>query len=213
MNKFRKMLDILPRINIIKSLFMTLRWHSLILIGTNTRIRLARDAKITVEKGGRLEIGVWISYKQKTVLDIYPGGELRANGLVQINAGTKVVIGDNALLSIGNGSYINEHSRVQCKKRIEIGEDCAVAWGTNLLDTDEHHIFALGRIENSSFCAPLSIGNHVWVGCNSILLKGVTIGADCVVAAGSVVTKSFGPHTLIAGNPAKAIRTEVAWKK
>ena len=199
--------------NVVKSLCMIMRWHRIILVGTKTSVHLAKNAKIMMEKGGRLEIGVQFSYKQETVLDIYPGGELKASGVVLINAGTKVVIGENALLSIGNGTYINEHSRVQCRKRIEIGKDCAIGWGTNLLDTDEHSLCISDRTESpSSKYRPLTIGNHVWIGCNSILLKGVTIGDDCVVAAGSIVTKFFEPRTMIAGNPAKAIRTGIGWK-
>jgi acetyltransferase-like isoleucine patch superfamily enzyme len=58
--------------------------------------------------------------------------------------------------------------------------------------------------------APVKIGAHVWIGFNSIILKGVTIGDRSVVAAGSVVTKDIPADVLVAGNPARVIRSLVA---
>lgn len=55
------------------------------------------------------------------------------------------------------------------------------------------------------------IGDNVWIGLNSIVLKNVTIGDGAIVAAGSVVTKDVAPATLVGGNPARLIRSEVSW--
>jgi acetyltransferase-like isoleucine patch superfamily enzyme len=54
--------------------------------------------------------------------------------------------------------------------------------------------------------APVKIADNVWVGMNAVILKGVTIGENSVVAAGSVVTKSVPPNTVVAGNPAVIVR-------
>lgn len=59
--------------------------------------------------------------------------------------------------------------------------------------------------------APIVIGDHVWIGMNVIVLKGVTIGEGAVVSAGSVVTKDVPPHSLVAGVPAKVVKTDVEW--
>ena len=57
--------------------------------------------------------------------------------------------------------------------------------------------------------APVRIANNVWIGMNAVILKGVTIGENSVVAAGSVVTKNVEPNTVVAGNPAQVVKTFV----
>tara|TARA_B110000503_G_scaffold72285_1_gene111814 strand:- start:1009 stop:1188 length:180 start_codon:yes stop_codon:yes gene_type:complete len=58
------------------------------------------------------------------------------------------------------------------------------------------------------------IGNNVWIGLNSIILKGVSVGDNTIIAAGSVVTKSFGNNLVIGGNPAKILKRDIEkWRK
>lgn len=59
---------------------------------------------------------------------------------------------------------------------------------------------------------PITIRNHVWLGENVMILKGVTIGEGAIVAASSLVLKDVPPHTLVAGSPAKVIKDNVSWK-
>ncbi|MBQ0004011.1 MAG: hypothetical protein KBT21_10810 [Treponema sp.] len=59
---------------------------------------------------------------------------------------------------------------------------------------------------NSLDPKPIKIEDDVWIGCNSIILRGITIGKASIVAAGSVVTKDVPPYTIVAGNPAKVIK-------
>jgi acetyltransferase-like isoleucine patch superfamily enzyme len=56
------------------------------------------------------------------------------------------------------------------------------------------------------------IGDHVWIGASAIVLKGVTIGDNSVVAAGALVTRDVAPNTLVAGAPAKPVRTILGWR-
>lgn len=53
----------------------------------------------------------------------------------------------------------------------------------------------------------VSIGNNVWIGGNATILPGVTIGDNCIIGAGSVVTKNVAPNTVVGGNPAKVLKT------
>jgi acetyltransferase-like isoleucine patch superfamily enzyme len=114
--------------------------------------------------------------------------------------------GDGATVAIGARTYLNERIRITCKRSVEIGEDCAIAWDVWITDTDYH------SLDGADPIAPVSIGDHVWIGARSAILKGVDIGTDAVVAAGSVVTKDVPARALVAGNPARVIRENVSWK-
>ena len=83
---------------------------------------------------------------------------------------------------------------------------CAISWGVQIQDTNFHRL--RGTIETTR---PVRIEDGVWIAANATVLKGVTIGQGAVVAAGAVVTKDVPPRTMVAGVPARVIRTDVEW--
>jgi len=207
MKRFIRNVIFIRKISVIKTIYYSLKFKSKIFVGKGTVINLHRQSKII--NTGVLFIGCDFSLPQKTVLDIYNNGTLKTDGIVKINNGTKIMIWKNAILSIGNGSYINEHSRVQCRKSIKIGENCAISWNVNILDTDEHEIIIDGKRKQKE--KEVIIGNHVWIGCNCTILKGVNIGDGAVIGAGTVVTKDIKVKSLVVGNPYK-IREGIDWE-
>jgi maltose O-acetyltransferase len=77
------------------------------------------------------------------------------------------------------------------------------------MDTDFHPLSPVNRISakaEDASCAPVFIGRNVFVGANSLILKGVTIGDNSVIGAGSVVTSSIPENVIAAGNPCRVIR-------
>ena len=77
-----------------------------------------------------------------------------------------------------------------------------------------HRVFSVGGVENDLLCNPpadISIGRHVWICQDSSILKGVSIGDDSIVAFGAVVTKDCPANSIIAGNPAKVVKTGIRW--
>ena len=82
--------------------------------------------------------------------------------------------------------------------------------GNSIYTTDFHSLDPTIRASNEDMkhrkCAPVVIEDNVFVGAKCIILKGVTIGENSIVGAGSVVTKSVPPNQIWAGNPAKFIR-------
>ncbi|MCR4662022.1 MAG: acyltransferase [Clostridia bacterium] len=98
----------------------------------------------------------------------------------------------NAKVFIGNNTYINSRTEIKCMDSISIGNDCTISWDVCIMDTDYHYI---GVNET----APVIIGNHVLIGCKSIIHKGVKIGDGSVIAAGSVVTHDIPDHSLAGG--------------
>jgi acetyltransferase-like isoleucine patch superfamily enzyme len=95
-------------------------------------------------------------------------------------------------------------------KKIEIGEYAGIGANVSIYDTDFHPLNPYERKFdnfNKTKINPVVIGNFVWIGGNSIILKGVSIGNGAVIGAGSVVTKDVPEFTLYAGNPAKFIKS------
>ena len=106
-----------------------------------------------------------------------------------------------AILEIGDFTTIGDRTEIHVAEKIVIGKRCRIAWDCVIMDRNYH-----GIGNESEKVSPVIIEDDVWIGCRAILLPGVTIGANSVVAAGSVVTRNVEPHTLVAGNPAKLIR-------
>ena len=92
--------------------------------------------------------------------------------------------------------------------RIDIGANVYIGGGVSIWDTDFHPIKWSERERNPSdgLSLPIRIGNNVFIGANSIILKGVQIGDGAVIGAGSVVSKNVGCNEVYAGNPAVKIK-------
>jgi len=116
--------------------------------------------------------------------------------------------GRESIILIGAGTRIHG-SCIHARSKIEIGEGCLIAANCNIIDSNGHELL-LEHPENRIHCkdtpSPILIENYVWIGANSLILKGVTIGQGSVVAAGSIVTKDVPPNTLVGGHPAKIIK-------
>ncbi len=127
------------------------------------------------------------------------GGEIVVENC-QFYQGVRLEVGKNALLRIGNGTYLNRNTVVVVQEKVEIGKDCRIAWDVVIMDSDLHPIE--GRtLENK----PVIIEDNVWIGCRCIILKGVRIGKGAIIAAGSVVTKSVPSGAIAAGVPARIL--------
>ncbi|MGE4409798.1 MAG: DapH/DapD/GlmU-related protein [Sphingobium sp.] len=86
---------------------------------------------------------------------------------------------------------------------IHIGENTAITLGATILSHDGSR-----KMHRTT-----KIGNDCFVGCNAIVLPGITIGDQVIVAAGAVVTKDVPSHSVVAGNPAKIVRTGISLDK
>lgn len=106
-------------------------------------------------------------------------------------------------IHLGRGVFINAGCHFQDHGGVTLGDDCQI--GHNIVFATLNH----GLSPDSRtvvHAAPIILGRGVWVGSNSTILPGVTIGDYAVVAAGAVVTKSVAPRTLVGGVPARVIR-------
>jgi maltose O-acetyltransferase len=112
-------------------------------------------------------------------------------------------VGDHGVLRIGDGAFLNEAANIYADSRVEIGARTLIANFVCIMDTNMHEVEANGGVKT----APIKIGKNVWLGLGTIVLPGVTIGDNTVVAAGSVVVESLPADVLAAGNPARVKRS------
>ena len=148
--------------------------------------------------------------KSETYLKLKKGAELHVDGEFKMMYGSTIQVFENGKLKLGR-SYINSDTLIACRKNISIGDGVMIARGVKIYDTDYHKILdAQDSIINPD--ADVIIENHVWIGVNAIVLKGVTIGEGSIIAAGAVVTQDVPKGCMVAGNPARVIRENVIWK-
>lgn len=145
--------------------------------------------------------------KQETKLLIHKNAKCEIKGKFDIFAGTDIRVYENAELTIGSG-YLNSNVQIVCTDKITIGEDVAIARDVIIRDTDSHDILD-GKHQKTK---PVFIGNHVWIGTRAMIMKGVTIGDGAIIAAGAIVTKDVPANCIVAGIPAKVIKTDIEWK-
>lgn len=191
-------------IGIISALSNALRSRSFVLIPFRAiRVSISGNA---MSGGGRLTIGsTWPGVpRQRGYFTIQKRGRCVVEGSFSIHSGCKIYVGEGACLTLGAG-YANANLKITCSKRIYIGAGVAIADNVLIQDGDHHEISG-GR----GSILPIKIGDNTWIGANVIILKGVTIGKGAVVGAGSVVTRDVPDETLVAGNPARVIRS-VKW--
>lgn len=113
---------------------------------------------------------------------------------------------EDALIEIGDNTRINGAS-IHATERITVGRNCLVAANVTILDSDGHGLLPGERALVNPVSKPVIIEDNVWIGINSIILKGVRIGKNSVIGAGSVVARDIPPNCVVAGNPARAIKS------
>lgn len=138
-------------------------------------------------------------------------GKLVFKGNFSIAKGCRFDVGPEAVVEIGDNGYVSPNTLFIISHGLTIGNGCMISWGCQFLDDDFHTL----EYENQKQISnnKITIGNNVWIGCNSFVYKGVNIPNGCVIASNSVVKSSFyEENTLIAGNPAVVIKRNITWK-
>lgn len=122
-------------------------------------------------------------------------------GILYATQNATITIGDNVGMS---STVLWAHESITIGNHVKIGGNCI------LMDTDAHnmdYVIRRGQYTDWGISSPIVIEDDVFIGANCIVLKGVTVGARSIIAAGSVVTKSIPADCLAGGNPAKVIRS------
>jgi maltose O-acetyltransferase len=156
--------------------------------------RLLLNVPLKCDGSGRVSLGADVSIG-------FEFAPMLADGRVRLQAR-----GVDAKITVGAGTTFSNNVKVIAEESVTIGEHCLIGDAVLILDSDFHNLSAAGRHNLLGATAPIILEDNVFVGSRSIILKGVTIGKDSVIGAGSVVVRSIPPGVIAAGNPAKVIR-------
>jgi len=182
------------------------------------------------KSSGLLLIGKNVILRQPSYLSV--GSNFIAQDNCEINClskrglifGDKVTVGSYAIirptnlyggepgegLKIGNNSSIGPYAYIGCSGYIEIGNNVMMSPRVSIYS--ENHNFdetGIPMIEQGVTRSFVKIEDDCWIASNSIILAGVTVGKGSIIAAGSVVTKDVPPYSVVAGNPARIIKSRL----
>lgn len=162
------------------------------------RARLA-GLRWNVSFGGAVEIGTGVAFKATD------GGRISIARGVALQRYCALLTKYGGL-EIGENTFVGTGSQIVVREKVVIGSDCLIAEYVTIRDQN-HKIVAGQKTRDMGFdCAPITIGNNVWIGAKATILPGVTIGDNSVVAAHAVVTRDVAPNVVVAGIPAKVLR-------
>jgi acetyltransferase-like isoleucine patch superfamily enzyme len=155
-----------------------------------------------IQRHRRSELLIGDRLELRSTVHSNPLGPNRQCILTTREPGAKLVIGSD--FGMTGGSVI-------CAQSVTIGDRVIVGSNTIITDTDFHPLDAERRrqVPQEGATAPLVIEDDVFIGMNVLILKGVRLGAGCVVGAGSVVTGDVPAEAVVAGNPARIVRPGV----
>ncbi len=128
--------------------------------------------------------------------------------IADANKRTNLLVKKNFFKSVGKNFFFQPRIIPDEPKLISFGNNVCIASGVTFVTHDVIDKVLNNMDYNVTFnynCAPIEVGNNVFIGCNTTILPGVKIGNNVIIAAGSVITKDVKENTIVGGNPAKKI--------
>lgn len=193
--------------------------------GVRLPVFVYRNFKLDILKGNiqiksPLKTGmIHIGYSRAGIVDTkYQRGILQMKGRMifygkaSFSAGVKIGVTENATVIFGDNFSCNANTDIICNKEIIFGNDVILSWEDLIMDCDWHTIISDGL--ECDISSPIILGDHVWVGCKTVILKGANIPENSVIAAHSTITKNFSNTTnILLGGTNKVLRKNVYWHR
>ncbi len=199
-----------------------------VVLGAGVRIERYAPAGFgaTVPDIGKRSGAAVVIEGDDNLLQVAPGVRL-AMTIVIRGHGNRVIIGDDAylhgfanlitdsaLLSVGARTTMVQGSlQLHEPLRLEIGEDCMISSQVYVSVSDIHGIRDQATGDRINPGASVSIGDHVWLGLRTMVMKGAVIGSGAITAAGAIVSGEVAGNTIVAGSPARMVRDGVVWTR
>lgn len=165
-------------------------------------------SKLVANADSHLSVSLIRGSNVESRIRLWPEATFTLNG-GSIGSNCYILVFKGAKLEIGAGCCINTDFSVTCGKSIQIGKNVFIGQRVSIRDTNGDHFINTPGYRNTK---PVVIHDHVWIASGATILPGVTIGAGSIVAGGAIVTKDVPPCTMVAGVPAKVIRTNVQFR-
>jgi len=181
-----------------KALFRV-RWHYLLMATSALRVVYWRSLGMNIGPGTRIR-DLKVTWPHRVSI----GSRCNLEHSIYLNIAGPYA--DRVSLRIGDDCFIGSGCEFNMTHSVVIGNSCLIASGTRFIDHDHGTLPGVKMKEQPEVHAEIEIGSDVWIGVNCVILKGVTIGSGAIVAAGSVVTKSVQPCTVVGGVPARILR-------
>ena len=172
------------------------------------QVELPEKVERAMVKIGFGDVGHYDRKRSRGIWQV--SGTVSFGGKASIGHGSKISVrGD---LHLGDGFNMTAESTIVCAKEIRFGNDCLLSWDILVMDTDEHPLYNKDN-ECINPDKAIQVGDHVWIGCKCVLLKGAVVPDNTVVAAGTLLTSSFsGEHQVIGGNPPTILKHDIRWE-
>lgn len=152
---------------------------------------------LKIERGSKISFAFPILISPGTEVSVDRGGSLLVGRRISMRKGSRLAVRKNGVLKIGDNFYMNTGCLISAHESITIGND--VEFGPGVLVYDQDHDFRVeGGLRAKKFkTTPVVIGDNVWIGANTIILRGTIIGDNCVIGAGSIIKGTLPPSSIV----------------
>ena len=172
------------------------------------KVELPEKVETAMVKIGFGDVGHYDRKRSRSIWQV--SGTVSFGGKASIGHGSKLSVRGH--LSLGANFNMTAESTIVCAKEIRFGNDCLLAWDILVMDTDEHPLYDM-ESQRINPDKPILVGDHVWIGCKCVLLKGAEVPSNTVLAAGTLLKTTFaGEHQVIGGNPPTVLKRDVRWE-
>lgn len=184
--------------------FPVLVSRNIALKGLGGRVELGRFTRGCVRLGYS-SLGIVDSKHERGIWNVARDGVVVFRGKAQLAHATRIGVATGARLEMGKGFHVTGRTSLVCQDSVTFGDGVLVSWDCLIMDSDFH------SFNGSERSCPIRVGDHVWIGCRTLILKGTSIPSGCVVAAGSRITKEHGEKKCLIAGANKVVARGIEW--